>query len=81
MMWIYSDENSDVGGDWNMTGLVSHINWEESSSQLTFIFFRGVETTNQMGFPMGINGMGHNKNSKWLQDFATIYGMFVNEIR
>jgi hypothetical protein len=27
--------------------LFSHIYWEESS-QLTFIFFRGVETTNQM---------------------------------
>ena len=34
-----------VGGDWNMFYL--SIYWEESS-QLTFIFFRGVETTNQM---------------------------------
>ena len=36
-----------VGGDWNMTGLFSHI-LGMSSSQLTFIFFRGVcLTTNQ----------------------------------
>ena len=32
---------------WNMTGLFFHDDWE-SSSQLTFIFFRGVQTTNQM---------------------------------
>ena len=40
-----------VGGDWNMTGLFSHI-FGMSSSQLTSIFFRGVETTNQIRFSM-----------------------------
>ena len=36
-----------VTGDWNMTGWFSHSVWE-SSYQLTFIFFRGIETTNQI---------------------------------
>ena len=35
-----------AGGDWNMTGSFYHI-FGMSSSQLTFIFFRGVETTNR----------------------------------
>ena len=36
-----------VGGDWNMKFMTFHI-LGMSSSQLTFIFFRGVETTNQI---------------------------------
>ena len=38
-----------VGGDWNMTGWFSHI-LGKSPSQVTFIFFRGLQTTNQIGF-------------------------------
>ena len=38
-----------VGGDWNMIGLFSHI-LGISSSQLTFIFFRGLGTTKQNFF-------------------------------
>jgi hypothetical protein len=36
-----------VGGDWNMA-LIFHFIYGMSSFPLTFIFFRGVETTNQM---------------------------------
>ena len=36
-----------VGGDWNMTFMTFHI-LGMSTSQLTFILFRGFETTNQI---------------------------------
>ena len=34
--------NSDVGGDWNMISIFP-FSWGMSPSQLTFIFFRGVQ--------------------------------------
>ena len=37
-----------VGGDWNMTWIFFQKQLGMSSSHLTFIFFRGVETTNQI---------------------------------
>ena len=48
---IYSHEMVEMVDDWlvvsNMAGLFS-ISYMGYSSQLTFIFFKGVETTNQM---------------------------------
>ena len=53
-----------LGGDWNMAGLWLSIYWEQSS-HLTFIFFRGVETTNQitMVYHHGLSVKLANKNS------------------
>ena len=45
------------------------IYWEESS-QLTFIFFRGVETTNQ--WLIGVHVLGHNKKGLILANFLAI---------
>ena len=44
--WCCALEPILVGGDWNMT-FMFHI-FGSSLSQLTFIFFRGIETTNQI---------------------------------
>jgi hypothetical protein len=41
----------DVNGDYNLVGGLEHVLFStnlEESSQLTFIFFGGVETTNQI---------------------------------
>ena len=48
-----------VGGDWNMTFIFPEI-LGMSSSQLTFIFLRGVETTNQSH----VENMVHEKSIK-----------------
>ena len=38
-----------VGGDWNMTFMFQYFgNNHEESSQLTIVFFRAFETTNQV---------------------------------
>ena len=37
-----------LGGDWNMTGLFFHSVGIFIIPIMTFIFFRGIETTNQM---------------------------------
>jgi hypothetical protein len=49
----------DVNGDYNLVGGLEHVLFStnlEESSQLTFIFFGGVETTNQMGMGQSRNG-------------------------
>ena len=51
-----------VGGDWNIFYLP--IYWEYSS-QLTFIFFRGVETTNQIDM-----GKSMENHHDFIDDFA-----------
>ena len=69
-----------VGGDWNMTGLFSHI-LGISSSHLTFIFFRGVcLTTNQsISWPLRFH-CGHSDNYPPVSSVTWLAGKWIIEM-